>query len=775
MYGSENPPQGLDTPFHPRSPYSCAKLYAHWQTINYRESYDMFACSGILFNHESPRRGESFVTRKITLGATRIKEGLQKKLVMGNLDAKRDWGFAGDYVRAMWLMLQQDKPDDYVVAMGETWAVSEFLELAFNHLGLDWTDFVEFDEKYTRPAEVDVSSSATHQGPRGPGLDPRGRLQGAGRDDDRARPRTRPPREVRPGLLKPSGRCDGKLPDCQSLNQIKQIRPPGNASSPSGLSLLITSRQSVAIVPSDVIRRFAVLISWAICDDRCCPVWFCNGQSCNLQSLDPASRTEESAPPTPRPQRPRWSSSASTAPSRAWCSTATPTRLPNLTKLRERGVWGKFRSSDPPITVPAWMSMMSSKDPGTLGYYGFPQPGGPVVREDDHRDLDGGQGTALLGSPRPRPAKRSSCWVSRRRIRREPVNGCMVTDFLTPSIQSNYTHPPELKDEIAKLPDVHPYEFDVSDFRTPDKGVIRDSLIRMTDKRFALAKHLMVTKPWDFFMMVEMGTDRVHHAFWQYMDHGHHRYEPGNPFENVIPDYYEHVDRKIGELLEVIPDDAHIVVVSDHGAQCMDGGIALNEWLVQQGYLVLLEPPRSPRGSNNSRSTGPKPPPGVRAAITAASFLNVQGREPQGLDPPRPVRGNPRQADRRTRSPRRPRRQADRHPRPQARVALPTTKGRRPARPLRLLRQPEAGAPSARSAPASSTPSRTTPAPTTPTTPPNGMIILTGPGIVPSEGPVSGMEIRDLAPTVLEWFGIPVPPDYQGHTITAAVPSVAKV
>jgi GDPmannose 4,6-dehydratase len=156
MYGSAAPPQGLDTPFHPRSPYSCAKLYAHWQTINYREAYGMFACSGILFNHESPRRGESFVTRKITLGASRIKEGLQKKLVMGNLDAKRDWGFAGDYVRAMWLMLQQETADDFVVAMGETYAVSEFLELAFSYLDLDWKDFVEFDPKYTRPSEVDV-------------------------------------------------------------------------------------------------------------------------------------------------------------------------------------------------------------------------------------------------------------------------------------------------------------------------------------------------------------------------------------------------------------------------------------------------------------------------------------------------------------------------------------------------------------------------------------------------------------------------------------------
>ena len=156
MYGSAAPPQGLDTPFHPRSPYACAKVYGHWQTVNYREAYKLFACSGILFNHESPRRGESFVTRKVTLGATRIKEGLQRKLVMGNLDAKRDWGFAGDYVRAMWLMLQQDAPDDYVVATGETHSVREFLELTFGCLDLDYQDFVEFDTRYTRPSEVDV-------------------------------------------------------------------------------------------------------------------------------------------------------------------------------------------------------------------------------------------------------------------------------------------------------------------------------------------------------------------------------------------------------------------------------------------------------------------------------------------------------------------------------------------------------------------------------------------------------------------------------------------
>ena len=156
MYGSAPPPQGPETPFHPRSPYACAKLYGHWQTINYREAYGMYACSGILFNHESPRRGEAFVTRKVTLGASRIKEGLQKKLVMGNLDSKRDWGFAGDYVRAMWLMLQQETPDDYVVATGETHSVLEFVELCFEQLGLDYKKYVEFDERYTRPSEVDV-------------------------------------------------------------------------------------------------------------------------------------------------------------------------------------------------------------------------------------------------------------------------------------------------------------------------------------------------------------------------------------------------------------------------------------------------------------------------------------------------------------------------------------------------------------------------------------------------------------------------------------------
>ena len=149
-------PQKETTPFYPRSPYACAKVYGHWQTVNYRESYNMFACNGILFNHESPRRGETFVTRKITRAVARIVAGKQNKIYMGNLDSKRDWGYAKDYVRAMWMMLQQEQPDDYVIATNETHSVREFLELAFNYVNLNWEEYVEFDKRYLRPAEVDL-------------------------------------------------------------------------------------------------------------------------------------------------------------------------------------------------------------------------------------------------------------------------------------------------------------------------------------------------------------------------------------------------------------------------------------------------------------------------------------------------------------------------------------------------------------------------------------------------------------------------------------------
>ncbi len=156
MFGSTPPPQREGTPFHPRSPYACAKLYAHAATVNYRESYNLFACGGILFNHESPRRGETFVTRKIARAVAHIKFGLQRKLYMGNLDATRDWGYAPEYVEAMWMMLQQDRPDDYVIGTGSTYSVKDFLVAAFACADMDWREYVEIDPRYFRPAEVDA-------------------------------------------------------------------------------------------------------------------------------------------------------------------------------------------------------------------------------------------------------------------------------------------------------------------------------------------------------------------------------------------------------------------------------------------------------------------------------------------------------------------------------------------------------------------------------------------------------------------------------------------
>jgi len=179
MYGKVvETPQKETTPFHPRSPYACAKVFSYWQTVNYRESYGMYACNGILFNHESPRRGETFVTRKITRAATRIKEGLQGKLFLGNLDAKRDWGFAGDYVEAMWMMLQQPQADDFVIATGETHSVREFLDECFALLNLDWKKYVDVDPRYFRPAEVDLLLGDSSKARRAMGWKPRVTFKG---------------------------------------------------------------------------------------------------------------------------------------------------------------------------------------------------------------------------------------------------------------------------------------------------------------------------------------------------------------------------------------------------------------------------------------------------------------------------------------------------------------------------------------------------------------------------------------------------------------------
>ncbi|MFM8682371.1 MAG: GDP-mannose 4,6-dehydratase, partial [Chthoniobacterales bacterium] len=178
MFGKvQEIPQKETTPFWPRSPYGCAKMFGHWATVNYRESYDLFACSGILFNHESPRRGETFVTRKISRAVAAIKLGLQKDLYLGNMDAKRDWGYAPEYVEGMWRMLQADKPDDYVLATNETHTVKEFVMEAFGHVGLEWEKFVKYDARYERPAEVDLLIGDPAKAKRDLGWEPKVRFK----------------------------------------------------------------------------------------------------------------------------------------------------------------------------------------------------------------------------------------------------------------------------------------------------------------------------------------------------------------------------------------------------------------------------------------------------------------------------------------------------------------------------------------------------------------------------------------------------------------------
>lgn len=437
-------------------------------------------------------------------------------------------------------------------------------------------------------------------------------------------------------------------------------------------------------------------------------------------------------------------------------------RMPNFSRLVAQGAWGKLRSSDPPITVPAWMSMMSSKDPGTLGYYGFRN------RADHSYDKmttatslavkepllwnylgQAGKQVILLGVPQTYPPK--------------PVNGCLITDFLTPSIESNYTYPPELKAEIAGLPDVHPYEFDVSDFRTPDKGRIRDAMYSMTRKRFALARHLLATRPWDFFMMVEMGTDRVHHAFWQYMDPSHHRYVPGNPFESVIEDYYAFVDERIGELLAVLPEDTHILVVSDHGAKCMEGGIAINEWLIREGLLVLEEYPAKPGRLEACKIDWSRTTAWGAGGYYGRLFLNVKGREPQGLIEPSEY-------------------EATRDRLIAAIQAIPDHNGN----PLHtIVHKPESlyktvrgAAPpdlfiyfdSLRWRSVGTVGTRELHTFENDTGPDDanhaedGLLVAAGPGI-PHVGPVPGMQLMDVTPTVLSLFGLPIPEDLQGRVI----------
>lgn len=307
-------------------------------------------------------------------------------------------------------------------------------------------------------------------------------------------------------------------------------------------------------------------------------------------------------------------------------------RLPNLKALMETGYWGDLRSCEPPITVPAWTCMMTSKDPGQLGFYGFRNrkdhtyealyfANSLAVREPTLWNLlsRNRMESVLIGVPQTYPAK--------------PLRGHLVTGFLAPDNQSAYTYPEELKEEVERVADG--YIIDVKDFRTDRKDWLKDQIYEMTEKRFRVAEHFLETKPWHFFMFVDMGPDRLHHGFWRYCDIGHRLYEPGNPYQNVLLDYYINLDNKIGKLLEKI-DFGHtaIFVVSDHGAKGMKGGICVNEWLAQEGYLRFREPPTKVTRLRMEAIDWTGTRVWGEGGYYCRIFFNVQGREPQGVIPP---------------------------------------------------------------------------------------------------------------------------------------------
>lgn len=312
--------------------------------------------------------------------------------------------------------------------------------------------------------------------------------------------------------------------------------------------------------------------------------------------------------------------------------------LPNLGRLIAGGAYAEMYSSTPAITVPAWSSMTSSKDPGTLGFYGFRNrkdysydnryiATSLAVKEKRVWDILGeaGKQCVVVGVPQTYPVK--------------PINGWLISSFLTPSTTNpkvQWTHPPELRAEVEALLAPDTYDVDVPQFRTDDKSYLLQQIHDMTAKRFKVMRHLMENKPWDFFMFVEMGVDRIHHGLWAHHDPTHPKHDPKSPYKNGIRDYYRYLDREIGTLLERVPEGTHIIVVSDHGVKKMDGGICINEWMRREGYLTLKEEP--PAGTLTSidklEVDWEKTTAWGDGGYYARIFLNIQGREPQGVIPP---------------------------------------------------------------------------------------------------------------------------------------------
>lgn len=304
--------------------------------------------------------------------------------------------------------------------------------------------------------------------------------------------------------------------------------------------------------------------------------------------------------------------------------------MPNVKGLVQRGVWGPMNSTIPAITVPAWMSMATSQDPGQLGFYGFRNrkdhsyeglffANSQAVRAETVWDILGkaGKQVVVVGVPPSYPPK--------------AVNGHLISCFLTPDTNAEYTYPAALKGELEK--ELGEYILDVGDFRTDDKEYLLKQVYKMTDNRFAAASWLARTKPWDFFWFVEMGPDRLHHGMWKYFDPTHPNYEDDPRYRDQLRDYYIYLDGKIGEFLKVVPADAHIMIVSDHGIKPMAGGICFNDWLRREGYLVLKEEPKGPTKFKYDLVDWSKTRAWGDGGYYGRCFMNVAGREPQGIIP----------------------------------------------------------------------------------------------------------------------------------------------
>jgi predicted AlkP superfamily phosphohydrolase/phosphomutase len=305
-------------------------------------------------------------------------------------------------------------------------------------------------------------------------------------------------------------------------------------------------------------------------------------------------------------------------------------KLPNLNRLMTGGVFGPLRSCDPPITIPAWMVMATGRDPGELGLYGFRHrksyeynkmwiANSTAVKAKTVWDYLGEQGkqSILVGVPPSYPPK--------------PVKGELISCFITPSSEKSYTYPEELKAEIEKQ--FGPFLFDVV-FRTEDRSEVLKEIYRMTEYHFKVADYLLDRQDWSLFWLVEIGVDRMHHAFWKFMDKNHHLYQPGNSFESAIYDYYQFLDEKIGQLLKKIDQNTAVLVVSDHGAKGMKGAFCVNDWLIEQGDLVISEPPVRGQSVDNLKIDWKRTRAWGWGGYYARIFLNVEGREPQGIIKP---------------------------------------------------------------------------------------------------------------------------------------------